>query len=817
MHYSELRILKYLIPRKHSLFYISFIFSFNGFDNPHVFSSITDEDINYIEQDVRNELATRIEIAPHDFKYIYGDFAKAPELFKFENEEKEQIKKLVSSVNTTLKSVGIEYYQWNEVIAKRIKSSNKVGHFFKDEIYQKIDTSTQTETFNSHTHRFLNRLLENADRNANRTKEGFRYDKDIKEWATYFRILAGPIVYETVQRNLECALPALSSTNRYMNRANCHIVEGEIRVQELLQYLGERRLPLEVCLSEDATRISGRIQYDVRTNQIIGFVLPINDLNGMPIPYSYQARNADEICHHFFAKHSVANFANVVMAQPNTQNTAPFCLLFFGSDGKFSADHVIKRWTFISNTLRKHGITVRSFASDSDPRYNAAMRRISSLGAESDIFPNTKWFSMQSSPFLCFQDVIHILTKLRNLLLKTLKSKKLPFGPEYFISAQHIQYLLDNFEKDKHLLVQSTIQPADKQNFNSAKKITEPCVIRLIQQNVDEGKATAVFLQLMRNIIDAFMDKNLQPLCRVEKIWHSVFVLRIWREYILSHKIFTLKDNFITTNCYTCIEINAHSLILQLLALEKENSPQFFNLNLVDSQPCESFFRQVRSMTSTYSTVVNFSAKELLERLGRIQLQYDLSQNPHFTFPRIKKTLTSNSGHSTKLPSKKNIFDRVDKAKRNAIKLCSEFGLIGKNEKQTPLSKIKPFIPKKSSEHENTEESNSDFVPFEQNFDFRRVLLKNYSEKFIKETIDETSAFVELYKSIEHHVVVKKTALCWLLRKECYKLSSDRLLRVQAKQTLTKMKSFKIPLKTKKIQKIKRKKTRRIYLKKIIP
>lgn len=55
--------------------------------------------------------------------------------------------------------------------------------------------------------------------------------------------------------------------------------------------------------------------------------------------------------------------------------------------------------------------------------------------------------------------------------------------------------------------------------------------------------------------------------------------------------------------------------------------------------------------------------------------------------------------------------------------------------------------------------------------------LKNYAENL--DEIPETSLFVEIYNDGERRVVVKKSSLCWLLREDGGKLSSDRIERVK--------------------------------------
>lgn len=254
-----------------------------------------------------------------------------------------------------------------------------------------VATDLQQNVFDGRTHFLLGKLVDAANRNSARKKGGYRYDWEIKRYAAYLRMLCGSLAYETIQKNLECALPSLTSTNRYIKSANCNVIEGILRSQELLIYLKERNLPLVVSLSEDATRIIGRVQYGTTSNQLIGFTLPLNNSNGLPRPYSFPARSAQEIYDHFSGNNSISNFLNVIMAQPVANASKPFCLLAFGSDNSYTSSDVCNRWKYIIDDLKMVGIKVLTISSDSDPRYNSAMRYLSRLGCRRDVHVN--WFS----------------------------------------------------------------------------------------------------------------------------------------------------------------------------------------------------------------------------------------------------------------------------------------------------------------------------------------------------------------------------------------------------------------------------------------
>lgn len=202
--------------------------------------------------------------------------------------------------------------------------------------------------------------------NLNRQKGGFRYDEQTRMISTYLRMICGRLGYSTIQNNLQGVLPSVVSTNRYIKKTDCSIVEGELRGKQLLKYLEDRGLPKEVVLSDDATRVVGRIQYDSSSNQIMGFALPIDKKTGMPITGAYPARNAEEILKTFSCKNSVSSFVIAIMAQ-TIADVPPFCVAMFGSDAKYTSEDVENRWKYITSELAKLNIKVLVICSDSDP------------------------------------------------------------------------------------------------------------------------------------------------------------------------------------------------------------------------------------------------------------------------------------------------------------------------------------------------------------------------------------------------------------------------------------------------------------------
>lgn len=142
---------------------------------------------------------------------------------------------------------------------------------------------------------------------------------------------------------------------RYIQQNKPKIIEGKVRAEELRTYLESFNLPLAVWLSEDASGIVPKVDYDGTTNLIVGKVLPIDEGTGFPIERSYKARSAEEIENHVNDESiNKSTLMYIIVAQPLKPNVPPFILSIFGTNNKFTTDHVLKRWQFIQKELARY-------------------------------------------------------------------------------------------------------------------------------------------------------------------------------------------------------------------------------------------------------------------------------------------------------------------------------------------------------------------------------------------------------------------------------------------------------------------------------
>lgn len=220
------------------------------------------------------------------------------------------------------------------------------------------------------------------------------------------------------------------------------------------------------------------------------------------------------------------------------------------------------------------------------------------------------------------------------------------------------------------------MNPVDKQNFRSVEKMCSVKVTNLLKLSVRNSQATAVFLETIRVVTEAFMRKDLTPLERVRKMWYRVFILRLWRRYIVAHRPYSLDKNFLTANCYSCIELNAHSLVQIIAYLHSINHSELFSPHLFGSQQCEGIFRQLRSLTSTFSTVANCSTKEALSRLSKIQLLNEITHTTSSCFNYSRSSSIKNTTTLNELPTFDEILNEIQQCAIDAIASAQELNLV---------------------------------------------------------------------------------------------------------------------------------------------
>ena len=452
------------------------------------------------------------------------------------------------------------------------------------------------------------------------------------------------------------------------------------------------------------------------------------------------------------------------------------------------------------------------------------------------------WFHITPKSVAYVQDVVHIAVKLKSRLLKP--SIILPMGM-YTATPRHLHSLQTTFSKDQHGLRDKDISHKDRQNFDAVLHIVNASHLL---DKIKDASATKIYIELIGCIVDSFLDKSLDPVVRIEKVWYAVFFLRYWCEWILLHPSYTLKQNFVTSNAYMCVELCAHALITYLITM-RDHFPSVhhgcFAPWLLGSQTCEKTFRAVRSMSTMFSTVINFGMLGLLRRLHHLHVQFTLQSETGagIIFPNILKHQVKEGKNLkmnyclTELTNTK-ILAAVAKTESDVKRAMEKLGMDKLLRKYNAWDSLKEITCVKSgdsdSDDDDDNDENDDDHPNEDDrscvlssviqevcddepiqiaTDTKNIINNKLVEKQVREKLEDQHALlsfkrlpsttIPMYKSVKvdekssknrkafspfveiknnnKTFFIRKTTAVWLLQ-ESERVSSDRLFRVRQKQ-----------------------------------
>lgn len=261
--------------------------------------------------------------------------------------------------------------------------------------------------------------------------------------------------------------------------------------------------------------------------------------------------------------------------------------------------------------------------------------------------------------------------------------------------------------------------------------------------------------------------------------------------------------------------MNAHAMILLIRFLKERSLDHLFCIELFNSQPCEEFFRHMRSMSPTGSSVQEFSLKEATDKVSKIELGYDImyTKLKDMHFPRthrLRNFYYDPTGNLTvhPLPDMNEIIKTVESARTEAKEYAGNLGIDAPHEllfqfrtsqnendylhdefDEKHLSEVETSfnslnissgIVSDSQQFEDYTASNSNLqtenpegdrnvLKFFQNIDFEKYSAKN---------VRKSNSLVDVNQTNGKTITIEKRTLVWLLSKTTTKLQSQRLRRV---------------------------------------
>jgi hypothetical protein len=290
----------------------------------------------------------------------------------------------------------------------------------------------------------------------------------------------------------------------------------------------------------------------------------------------------------------------------------------------------------------------------------------------------------------------------------------------------------------------------------------------------------------------------------------------------------TKQQFFITLPAMFSIEINSHTLVyLALLVIQHRLPAACLNVPIFNSQTCENTFRTCRSMSGPFSSIVNFTVHQFLQRVKKISYLNSMKSqtsnnntdnvNIQFLFPRHhkqsrtvdSKQISSSASVSTRELTVEAIENTILQAYSHASRLVCDVKMYQQHQilSLTKMSKLASLQLQKSriidyshlNEHDPDFDSDSDESSGDdddtQNCTDNEDSVdddEDYSADHLFNVSSTTFQGMRVFDSINPNLsksyfivningtkkYLHKQTAAWLLSNDKYTLSSDRLERV---------------------------------------
>lgn len=520
------------------------------------------------------------------------------------------------------------------------------------------------------------------------------------------------------------------------------------------------------------------MQYDKKKNEYTGFCFPIGK-DGIPHS-TFQANNVQDISN-YYDRFDKSSFLYVVMAvslDPNKKSPS-FCLAAWGTNQKFTSTQVDKRLKTTVNELEKFGIEVLGWSGDGDTRILKVQRQYTGF---SEVSYMSEYFFGKpgNGPMFCVQDPQHVLGKLGNRGLKP--SFPLTIGNTMIPLKRDLELLIENVPRGMHGLCSSDLDTQDKMNKTKKMKMCHTRVDVALKEMSMDTQATRLFLRVMRCTFEPFDRRDLTVKERIGLSWYATFILRGWKAY-------NNAQEFVTNNAYICQEINCHNLLMLVKYLRNTSNASSFDPSKMNSQTCESFFRRLRSFTTSEITQTNFDVKEALSRIQKIMLLEESEQHLSkigFVLPNEQQHVSPSPMHQ-ELPSDREMEEVIQNVKRRAIRHLEFFGVVVEDENLPCLVKSYDGVVADDEEDEEEDDDSAHQVAGETPDSTQNVITEDVHTQYkgIVRQCEAGPSRFQLTDSQGQTVCLNKSTHLWSLGDNVPVPSVDRRYRFFTKKSVS--------------------------------
>lgn len=516
-----------------------------------------------------------------------------------------------------------------------------------------------------------------------------------------------------------------------------------------LEHYGEhyQRKPPFFALSNDPTAVAGQLT----ARRPDGGLFGLATLRAIYVPPDLAGFMK------LLKEHRLANNIDVVLLNPMDARIPSFVVGVFPRSQRVNADVIRQMWSVAVDELDSRGLYVVATGADGDSAHLSAMkkRRVRPLRAGEDLpasvnafrrTPRTKLFTFEIKELdgrdrtLCvtcrsvtitdsdgrrkqvlvidshFQDWGHVNSKLRNRLAGR-NHHGVRMGSGRAEVGWLVKLLGSNLTADTGVLPDDLNPKADPMNVKAGFRLSGEKMRRFVQASVDCGRAEAIYLhmylKLMHHSVRAFSDPDVPLKERVRWLAWSRFFVQGWRRDAL--KTGDTKDEFLTSNQYDCICINAEEFILfcrWLISMPDVELMKYFDFapHVFGEQQNEGLYRLLRAFYNDR----NFSVEGGIHRINHAQMHAIIAarRRNDFSYPAHRKHLPQESfqrpGEQVPAFTGEELQAWVEEARLEAIEDLRRVGIEVAAAEQLPLVNEAVAQEQKTSEEEEEEEEEED-------------------------------------------------------------------------------------------------------------
>ena len=485
-------------------------------------------------------------------------------------------------------------------------------------------------------------FLRTITENLKKSPKGKRYDEFTKELYHCLSVIGGPRIVRFIAENLSG--PA-DGTIRAINRtAKQPLVvglknESFIQAAKVIKGVMEKNSitsPVLVELSQDETVILKMLQWMPQLDVIVGACGPKSSEHKCIPGYHIVLGNDDrsyERLSDFFQKSVIAHNAHVSILNPLHPDLPAVAIFLMATCNTFTHADSLSLWNDIETKYLEHVFPVikcplASKGSDGDSRRRKAME-IQAYGNQGDApyTLNCDTFTVCGhlkhdnegnaySLGINNQDYIHCGKKLTYPLDHA--SRTLNLGGHH-VHMSHLELVAEHFPITQHGLRKEDIERQDRQNWASAQRIFFPRVrecLKLIQQDNDrphDVQGTIIYLEICWLFVEVFCSMHASLLQRIKHASTVANFLRIWRWWVYRQENLTLKENFLTRQCFQDVLLSCHAAVLLIKASRDYAWEHPVCLSMSGSDCCEDFFSQNGSFVMNKH---NYSFGDMIQNLS---------------------------------------------------------------------------------------------------------------------------------------------------------------------------------------------------------